>query len=192
MTPPTTIKRPRLYWVLWMPYAGFLRVMVPIFRMVTGRPMQRYSALTPHLWVGGQHYRHGWKAMQARGISAIVSLRTSPNDADLGIAPACYLWLPTLDHTPPSLEDIERGVAFIRGEVERGGTVYVHCRAGVGRAPTLVACYLVSTGLTPIQAWMTIRRVRPFIFPTSLQAQQVVQYYRYIGDNRPEFVGVPS
>lgn len=170
---------PHIPFPLWrLPLAGFLRIMVPLFRMITGHPIRRYSELSPHLWVGGQYYRHGWKWMQRSGISAILNLRRDHDDRQLSRIPQRYLWLPTTDNTPPTMEDLQQGVDFIATEVQSGGTVYVHCRAGVGRAPTLVACYLVSTGMKPAEAWDAIKDVRPFIFPTRAQVGQVEQFYR--------------
>jgi protein-tyrosine phosphatase len=58
--------------------------------------------------------------------------------------------------------------------------VYIHCAAGVGRAPTTVAAYLVSTGLTPDEAWALIRRTRPFIRPKVVQYEQLDQFYEWI------------
>ncbi len=151
---------------------------VPLYRMFTGRPVRRFSELTPQLWVGGQHYRHGWKWMQAAGISAILNLRRDHDDRQLSRVPQRYLWLPTLDNTPPTMDDLQCGVDFIHAEIAKGGTVYVHCRAGVGRAPTMVACYLVSMGMKPDNAWDIITSVRPFIFPARAQVEQVEQFYR--------------
>jgi protein-tyrosine phosphatase len=61
-------------------------------------------------------------------------------------------------------------------EIERGGGVYVHCGAGVGRAPSMAAAYLVSTGLTADEAWATIREVRPFIRPKPEQMAQIERF----------------
>ncbi|MBA3874411.1 MAG: dual specificity protein phosphatase family protein, partial [Anaerolineae bacterium] len=65
-------------------------------------------------------------------------------------------------------------IVFIKEEVERGGNVYIHCAAGIGRAPTMAAAYLVSTGLTPAQSWAMIKRVRPFVRPTPGQEEQIM------------------
>ena len=51
---------------------------------------------------------------------------------------------------------------------------YIHCAAGIGRAPTMAAAYLVTTGLTPTEAWAKIKQVRPFIRPTPGQEEQIV------------------
>ncbi|HDD23994.1 MAG TPA: hypothetical protein ENF52_00965, partial [Chloroflexi bacterium] len=56
------------------------------------------------------------------------------------------------------------------------GGVYVHCGAGVGRAATMAAAYLVSTGLTPDQAWARLRAVRPFIRPQPVQSAQIQRF----------------
>lgn len=146
-----------------------------VARIVTGAPLRSVSQITPHLHVGGQYRQRGWKRLAARGITAVVNLRSEFDDQAAGIAPQRYLYLPTVDDTPPSLEYLQRGVAFIRKEVEHGG-VYVHCGAGVGRAPTMAAAYLVSTGLTSREAWGKIREKRPFIRPKPQQVSQVNRF----------------
>jgi protein-tyrosine phosphatase len=61
-------------------------------------------------------------------------------------------------------------------QVANGGSVYVHCGSGIGRAPTMAAAYLISTGLTRDEAWETIRTVRPFIRPTAVQVERIEQF----------------
>jgi hypothetical protein len=39
-------------------------------------------------------------------------------------------------------------LAEIRGEIDRGGTAYVHCWGGKGRTATVVGCFLVEAGVT--------------------------------------------
>lgn len=173
---PDTIKRPPWFWLWFIPYAILVRIYATVMRRRLGHPLQKYSEVTKQLWVGGQHRPKGWKWMQDQGITAIVNLRKEFDDAAAGIAPEHYLYLPTIDNTPPTIEDLERGVEFIRQEIERGGKVYIHCGVGVGRAPTLAACYLTSTGMSPALAWATIRLTRPFVLPRRSQAAQVLHF----------------
>jgi protein tyrosine phosphatase (PTP) superfamily phosphohydrolase (DUF442 family) len=145
-------------------------------RIVTGAPLRSVSQITPQLHVGGQYRRRGWPRLASRGITAVVNLRAEFDDNDAGIAPPRYLHLPTADDTPPTLEQLRAGIAFIAGEIARGGGVYVHCGAGVGRAAVMAAAYLVSTGLTPDQAWARIQEVRPFVRPKPVQIAQVERF----------------
>jgi protein-tyrosine phosphatase len=103
-------------------------------------------------------------------------MRIEYDDNHAGIAPDAYLHLPTVDDTSPSLAHLRQGVDFITEEIARGGTVYVHCASGVGRAPALAAAYLVSTGIGPDEAWERIRAVRPFVRPTPSQVEQVRRF----------------
>ncbi len=152
-----------------------------VVRMVTGAPIRRLSEVAPNLHVGGQYRRRGWSRLAQRGITAVVNLRTEFDDNHAGIAPPRYLHLPTVDDTPPALEDLHTGVTFIREEIARGGGVYIHCGAGVGRAPALAAAYLVSTGLAPEEAWARIRAVRPFVRPRPAQIQQIERFAASLG-----------
>jgi protein-tyrosine phosphatase len=112
----------------------------------------------------------------ARGITAVVNLRIEFDDQEAGIAPPRYLYLPTVDDDAPTMEQLEQGALFIADEAERGGSVFVHCGAGVGRAPSVAAAYLVHTGMSPQEAWACIREARPFIRPTQVQVAQLERF----------------
>jgi predicted protein tyrosine phosphatase len=142
-------------------------------RALTGAPVVRYSQITPQIIVAGQYQKRGWKVLTRRGVTASINMRSEFDDVAAGIAPVRHLRLPVEDNTPPTLDQLRRGIVFITEEVEGGGKVYIHCAAGVGRAPTMAAAYLVSTGLTPTQAWVTIKRARPFVRPTPGQEAQI-------------------
>jgi protein-tyrosine phosphatase len=120
----------------------------------------------------------GWRWLAARGLTATLNMRSEFDDAACGVDPAGYLWLPTDDDHAPTQDQLGRGVAFIRQVVESGGKVYVHCASGVGRAPTMAAAYLVSTGLSLDEAWTLIRKTRPFVNPTPPQVAALEQFAR--------------
>lgn len=147
-----------------------------LVRLLTGAPPERYSRITDAIHVGGQYTAGGFRRLQARGVSAVINLRDEFDNQEAGIAPPRYLYLPTVDNTPPRMEDICAGIRMIREEVARGGQVYVHCMLGVGRSATLAAAYLVTEGQSAEEAWQTIRQRRPFIRPTGEQVALVAQF----------------
>jgi protein-tyrosine phosphatase len=106
----------------------------------------------------------------------VVNLRAEFDDQIAALAPARYLYLPTVDDQAPTLEQMHAGVDFITEELQNGGSVYVHCKSGVGRAAIMAAAYLTSTGLEPSDAWAAIEKVRPFIRPTSAQVAQLERF----------------
>jgi hypothetical protein len=151
-------------------------------RITLGAPGERFTRITPELYCGGQHLRRGLPILKGRGITAIINMRREADDARKKRTLARYLHLPTIDNTPPTLEHLFEGVQFIQTELSQGGKVYIHCWEGVGRAPTMTAAYLVSTGLSTAEAWAMIRGVRPFIRPTPMQQAQLEQFAREWGE----------
>jgi predicted protein tyrosine phosphatase len=154
-----------------------------ITRQTTGAPTVRFTRIQPNLYVGGQFLARGWPILANRGVTAVVSMRGEYDDREAGIAPPRYLHLPTVDNHAPTLKQLQQGVDFIRQEIESGGGVYIHCWEGVGRAPTMAAAYLVSTGVAPLEAWRMIRRVRPFIRPLQAQIDQLERFAAMIKVN---------
>lgn len=147
----------------------FLWLKDHLLRLVTGMSPLATSRITPNLYVGGQHYRRGLGRMANLGITASLSLRRKADDPALGVALEKHLWLPTTDDTPPTPEQLDRASEFIAEALAEGRGVYVHCMSGVGRAATTAAAYLISTGLTPDEAWSVIREARPFVRPSDAQ-----------------------
>jgi protein tyrosine phosphatase (PTP) superfamily phosphohydrolase (DUF442 family) len=147
-----------------------------VIRLATGAPPEHFSRITDHMHVGGQYTAGGYERLKARGVTSVISLRDEFDNAAAGIAPERYLYLPTIDDTPPTVEDLCAGIRMIREEVSHGGQVYVHCMLGVGRSATLAAAYLVGEGMSASEAWRAIRRRRPFIRPTAGQKQLVADF----------------
>lgn len=157
-------------------------------RRIQGVSPVSTSQVAPGLHVGGQQYKHGLARMTALGISATVDLREETDDAARGVALERHLSLPAADDNPPTLEQLDQAVAFIRQTLDEERGLYIHCAAGVGRAPTTAAAYLVSTGLTPAEAWALIRRTRPFVRPKVVQLEQVDRFYDTKRDQQEQMV----
>ncbi len=140
-----------------------------LYRRRHGVSPRTVCEIQPGFFVGGQQRAQGLAHMAEWGISAVVNMRAESDDAAHEATPEHYLWLPTPDDTPPTFADLERGAAYIAEQRAAGRGVYIHCAAGVGRAPLMGAAYLVTTGLSPAKAWAVITARRPFIRPTPPQ-----------------------
>ncbi|GAB1420625.1 hypothetical protein MASR2M15_07340 [Anaerolineales bacterium] len=169
------------------PKALFLRFYEQGTRIRKGYPVWKLSKITDQLYVGGQHRKHGWKAMEEEGITAIVNMREAwHDDVKDNIGGAEHLHLVTRDNTPPTLEDLQKGVAFMDKAIENGGKVFVHCGLGVGRAPTMLAAYLIYKGEEVDEALEKIRKVRPFIHLTPRQKAQLNAYQDLIKETKTD------
>ena len=115
----------------------------------------------------------GLKRLKKLGVTAIVNMRKHATYSEAVHEGIKYLHLPTVDNTPPELGDLLKGADFIDNEIRSGGAVYVHCRQGLGRGPTMAMAYLIKLGLTYEQAYQTVRKVRVFINPRPGQIQRL-------------------
>jgi predicted protein tyrosine phosphatase len=166
----------RLEWAQRGARYGALWAADLVARIIAGASLRSLSEITPQLHVGGQYLRRGWQLLEQRGVTAVINMRSEFDDRAAGIAPAHYLHLPTIDNTAPSYAHLRAGVEFIERELAHGGRVYVHCEAGVGRAPTMAAAFLTSRGATPAEAWSLLRLRRPIIRPTLPQVMQIARF----------------
>jgi protein-tyrosine phosphatase len=152
-------------------------------RIVTGLPRLNRSQITGHLFLGSQYNLLGLQKLKALGVTAVVNMRTHNDYSDAEHEGIKYLHLPTVDNTPPPLDVLLKGADFIDNEIKNNGIVYVHCRQGLGRGPTMAMAYLIKTGLTFEEAYATIKKVRVFINPRPGQVARLKEldaYYRRI------------
>lgn len=97
--------------------------------------------------------------LKKEGITADISLEETRLDQPFGVE--AYLWMPIANHTAPTPDQLTLGVRTLRTFVEQGKKVYVHCQNGHGRAPTIVAAYFISKGLSVQEAIALVTRKRP-------------------------------
>lgn len=160
---------------------------------LTGRISLRYSKVTDNVYIGSQYGELGKKVLAEAGITATVNMRAEYNDEDFGLTFAEYSYLPTVDNTAPTLEHLSRGVEFIKRIIDDGGTVYVHCGSGVGRAPTAVAAYLIAEeGLSVADAISKIKEARPFIRVLPAQVERLHEFRHSLGIVEPEELPVAT
>jgi protein-tyrosine phosphatase len=153
-----------------------------VFRVITGIPRLSRSQITAHLFLGSQYNLIGLKKLKALGVTAIVNMRTHNIYTDAQHEGIKYLHLPTVDNTPPPIDVLVKGTNFIDEEIKNGGIVYVHCRQGLGRGPTMAMAYLIKIGMTFEAAYAMIKKVRKFINPRPGQIQRLKEleaYYNY-------------
>ena len=81
-----------------------------------------------------------------KGVVSDLSLEGERVDSPYGISQ--YLWLPIKDHHAPTLHQFQHGVAFIEQTIAQNGKVYIHCKNGHGRAPTMTAAYYIKQGMS--------------------------------------------
>ncbi len=160
------------------------RVFDHAWRFATGLPTIKRSLITPQLYLGGQYGFHAISALKQLGVTGIVNMRIHSIHRDKAIEGIKILHLPTPDRKAPTQQQLQEGVAFIKNEIDHGGKVYIHCKYGEGRGPTMVIAYLISTGLLLDDAIAQVKLVRPFINPRSEQLAALKVFSKKIASQK--------
>lgn len=102
--------------------------------------------------------------LQTAGVGAIVSVMDDPSNLDLyeqvGIP---HRWLSTKGGTPPRTEQIQKLQDFVDEQNSLGHGVAVHCTNGRRRTGTMLAAYLIQSGLDFDQAMHRLLAAKPDI-----------------------------
>lgn len=106
-----------------------------------------YSKITDKIYIGsdlckGRVCPAHSEEFKTLGVCVELNLSAEkkeipPDDID------SYSWVPVVDGYAPSQDQLDIGTSIINQAVENGETVYVHCKNGHGRSPTMVAAYLI-------------------------------------------------
>ena len=139
-----------------------------------------YNQITPEIFIGTNACctSHFEEELISKGITADISVESERLDTPLGIK--FFLWLPTKDDHAPSTDALRVGVATLTELVKLKQKVYVHCKNGHGRAPTLVAAYLISQGYSVKEAVALIELKRP---NTHLNREQLSALEQFASHN---------
>ena len=109
----------------------------------------------------------GWKDA---GVDVVVSLLTRGEDSELGLVDErklvqqhglTFISFPIADYSvPTSTTELRQLVSTLEQTLQRGTSVGIHCRQGIGRSSVVAACVLVTSGESPSTAFQNISNAR--------------------------------
>lgn len=135
-----------------------------------------YSYITDGIYIGTNQCceTHFEEKLLREGITTDISLEEERIDLPFGVE--FYVWIPVKNHTAPTHDQLEFGVSVSKKLVAMKKKIYVHCQRGHGRAPTLVAAYLVKRGHTPEEAEAFVKSKRPTIHIEEVQREALRKF----------------
>ena len=131
--------------------------------------------------------REDFEFLKDQHVGAIVSLTETPLDRvfleEFGFD---YLHLPIPDFSPPSIEQVDRFIDFLKAVEKKSHACVLHCGAGLGRTGTMLACALVARGVSADEAVERVRMVRPFSIETFEQEDCIACYADLLARRRED------
>jgi len=138
--------------------------------------------VTPRIAVGGGIWTDDKMIEVVRaGVSHIIDMQIEFDDTRLaepyGIA---VLWNPTDDDFRPKPPELfQRGVDFALGALDDADCkVFIHCAAGVHRAPMMALAVLRALGFGPADAMEMIQSRRPVVDFADVYVDSVEEFMR--------------
>ncbi|KAL3920319.1 MAG: hypothetical protein SGPRY_005293 [Prymnesium sp.] len=131
----------------------------------------------PRLWVGGwAALNDHFSALKARRVTHVLSV-VSAEQRRLPAFVKQHLYIRVDDREEASEElasHFEEISHFVDAALSAGGTVFVHCGAGISRAPTATTAYVIwKLRLPAADALGLVRRARPCVRPNIGFVQQL-------------------
>ena len=118
--------------------------------------------------------------LRDHGIQAVLTLTETPLLAhELEAAGLDTLHLPVDDFHAPTTQQMLRALAYIDASLAGSMPVAVHCLAGQGRTGTILAAWLMRSGLSADDAIAEIRALAPGAIES---APQVAALRRWAGE----------
>ncbi len=120
------------------------------------------------------------------GVTVLITLeeeQTVAPRACSDVAIHCRFF-PIVDMMAPSSLDAATLCKEIDAFLEGGEVVALHCRAGLGRTGTMLACHLIWRGVVALEAFETVRRINPLFIQSDEQIDFLSRFAASLKQNR--------
>jgi len=144
-----------------------------------------FSKITDQIYIGSDFCSGGVCKIHAEefknlGVGFELNLSQEENELPPKKMEVGYLWLPVLDGFAPTLAQFAIGTAAIHEAIKNGKKVYVHCKNGHARSPSMVAAYLIRyQGYTLEEALSLIKEKRSEVHIEDNQIEALRKFSLY-------------
>ena len=123
------------------------------------------------------------RQLRSGGVDILASALQPDEAAGLGLAEEArlagdagleFVSIPVPDAGTPEPAAVGDALDWLARAVQDGNSVAIHCRAGVGRSPMLVAAILALGGLEPDAAWQLVAAARGYPVPDNEEQRRWV------------------
>lgn len=120
-------------------------------------------------------------ALRGLGCDVLVTLTIEPFPLDaLARHDIDSIHFPIEDMDVPSVASTVELCRRLSELHEQGKVIVLHCRAGLGRTGTMLACYLVYQGRSAVSAVDEVRSINPYYIQSIVQLQFIGELERYL------------
>lgn len=140
-----------------------------------------YSVITDQIYIGSDLCKGGvckihGEEFKRLGVEDEINLSIENNELPPKEIKS-YTWLPVVDGHAPDQSQLDSGTSVMNEVIKNGKKIYIHCKNGHGRSPTLVAAYMIRfEGKTPGEAEELIRQKRPEIHIEETQMAALTEF----------------
>jgi hypothetical protein len=145
-------------------------------------PSPDISQITDYLYISAWPRGEHAEEIIALGVRLILSMHWIRPEKTLGHPPVRLLWLPTVDNPlfPMPIRTLEKGVCAALPVIQAGGSVLVHCRAGVHRSVAMAAGVLIGRGYSGDDAMQLIVEKRAVADPYVWYIQRRIRKFEKV------------
>ncbi|MBW7472854.1 ATP-binding cassette domain-containing protein [Marinobacter sp. M216] len=130
-----------------------------------------------------QDLEYDLKALKRVGITTLITLtETQPDTEALAEYGIENIWSPFQDMAAPSITQAAGLCKMIQKLCDEGGVVAVHCRAGLGRTGTILACCLIWEGKAALDSLETVRRIEPRWVQSEAQVEFLEKFALFLNE----------
>lgn len=150
--------------------------------MERGDSKMSFVEMVPkRLYIGGKISSADWDFVQ-NNITAIVNLRTKPDQPPFDFSGRIMIWAPLNVRVAPTLEWVLRLMIQLNHLMELKHRILVHDTIGKERLGFVItAFYMQRYGLNRVQALQIVKQLKPDIKPPSDYMRLLLQYEKHLG-----------
>lgn len=143
-----------------------------------------YNKVNKYIYLGSNAccQVHFDSKLLKKGIKADISLERIRLDHPVGVD--YYLWLPVPDHHAASMKQLILGSKVIDSLVRDKIKMYVHCKNGHGRSPSLVIAWLIANGMRLEEAVRYVKKRRPSVHLNSRQINALKKFSKLVKNKK--------